>query len=305
MRKAISGYLGICKEEGIVKAMKSFYIYYYTKYKAEKRRKNKDFKVKIHDRIIEVNPNDNGLSTELLVFGSHEPDTTKFVSNYIKNEMICVDIGANIGYYSILYNKKVGKTGKVISIEPSPINFRFLRKNLENQQIKNFICLNVACGDIEGNVEFCLDSRANKCFVIDNNSQIPPNSKIISVPVKTVDNIIANEKLEKVDFIKIDVEGYELNTIQGSLNTIRKFKPTVQIEIHFPKIGLKKTREIFNFFKEENFEIIFYNKEIYNNFKKSKPSEKLNLSELIDYLPEHDPKISFKLILEDKKRKSN
>ena len=303
MKRAILGYFEICKNDGIIKAIESFYLYYYTKYKSEKIRKKQDFTVQTHGCTMEVNPDDDGLSTELLVFGHHEQHTTKFVSEYIKNEMTCIDVGANIGYYSTLYSKNVGKNGKVISLEPSPINFKFLQMNLENQKMDNFVCHNVAAGEKNGSVDFCLDSRANKCFILTGNEQMPPNYELIKVPVETIDKIVLNDKLKKIDFIKIDVEGYEWKTLQGGFESIKKFKPTIQIEIHFPKIGLEETLQIFNFLKNEEYEIIYYNNKFYENFKKiQKPKNKLTVNELLEYLPKHDPKISFKFILENQKK---
>jgi FkbM family methyltransferase len=304
MKRAILGYLQICKNDGILKAIESFYLYYYTKYKSEKIRKKQDFTVNTHGCLMEVNPNDTGLSTELLVFGYHEPDTTKFVSKYIKTGMNCIDVGANIGYYSTLYSKNVGKHGKVISLEPSPINFKFLKSNLENQKMNNFICDNVAAGEKIDSVDFCLDLRANKCFILTGNELMPPDYEIIKVPVKTIDQVVTDEKLKKIDFIKIDVEGYEWKTLEGGFKSIKLFKPTVQIEIHFPKIGLQTTLKIFNFFKDEKYDIIFYNESFYNIFKKYTNSKnELNIQTFLDYLPKHDPKISFKFILENQNKK--
>ena len=306
MKKAIIGYIQICKNQGIKKAIESFYQYYYTKYKVQKIKKKQEFSVVTHGCKMDVNPNDEGLSTELLVFGHHEPDTTKFVSKYIDKDMVCIDVGANIGYYSTLYSKNVGIGGKVISLEPSPINFEFLKKNLEKQEMHNFVCHNLAAGENEDQVEFCVDSRANKCFIITGKEQLPPNYKIIKVPVGTIDNIVTNEKLEKIDFIKIDVEGYEWQVIQGAIKSIKNYKPTIQIEIHFPKIGLNKTLEIFKFFENQGYEIIYYSKKFLKSFQKINGQHtQLNLVKLINYLPNHDPEMSFKFILENKIRKND
>ena len=306
MKKAIIGYIQICKNQGIKKALESFYLYYYTKFKIEKIQKKQEFSVITHGCKMDVNPNDEGLSTELLVFGHHEPHTTSFVSKYIVKDMVCIDVGANIGYYSTLYSKNVEYNGKVISIEPSPINFEFLKKNLEKQKMDNFICYNIAAGEKEGQVKFCLDSRANKCFIITGKEQLPPNYEIINVPIRTIDKIVTDEKLEKIDFIKIDVEGYEWQAIQGAIESIKNFKPTIQIEIHFPKIGLTKTLEIFKFFENQKYEIIYHSNKFLKSFQKiNGQKSQLNLVKLINYLPNHDPEMSFKFILENKSKVTN
>jgi len=105
MEKALFGYWNIFRKHGLKSTLWSFYSYYYTRYKLKKIDKSKELFVKTHGCKIKVNPSDEGISTELLVFGSHEPDTTKFVSEYLRDGMTCIDIGANIGYYSTLYSK--------------------------------------------------------------------------------------------------------------------------------------------------------------------------------------------------------
>ena len=76
-------------------------------------------------------PNDKGISRELLIFKVHEPIHTMLIKKEIKQGMTCLDVGSNIGYYASLESKLVGEEGKVICIEPSPINFRYLQKKFE------------------------------------------------------------------------------------------------------------------------------------------------------------------------------
>lgn len=293
MKTAISGYWNICKEDGIITALQSFYVYYYTKYKIKKKRKENNFTIKTHECVIDVNPNDDGISTELLVFGHHEPKTTKFVSSYLKTGMICLDVGANIGYYSTLYSKKIGEDGKVLSIEPSPINFKYLNLNLEKQNMNNFTTFNCACGDIEGEIEFCLDSRANKCFIPTTNDALPPNHELIKVPIRTIDSIVTETEIKKIDFVKMDVEGYEWQTLQGAINSIKKFKPTIQIEIHFNRIGHEKTIKILKFFEYEKYKIIYVNEELQKQLTKN-----ISINVLIEYFSDKKKHDGFKLILE-------
>ena len=85
-------------------------------------------------RIITVNgyklatmPNDKGISSELVMYGIHEPLTTAIISSEVKDGMTCLDIGSNIGYFAFLENKLAGKKGSVIAIEPSPLIFEILK----------------------------------------------------------------------------------------------------------------------------------------------------------------------------------
>ena len=95
MKNALSGYWKLFRNEGFSKTFSSFYDYYYTKYRLKKIRQSGNNLILTHGCKMEVNPNDEGLSAELLVYGSHEPDTTEFVSTYLKENMVCVDVDTN------------------------------------------------------------------------------------------------------------------------------------------------------------------------------------------------------------------
>lgn len=301
MKQAINGYWKILKNEGFNRALWSFYSYYYTKYKLKKIKKSRgELLVHIHGNTLQVIPDDEGLSTELLVFGSHEPDTTKFVSEYIKKNMVCLDIGANIGYYSTLYSKIVGDGGKVISVEPSPLNFKYLKQNLERQNKTNYLLFNCACGNTEGTVNFQLDIRANKCKVVENEIKIDTASNIIQVPLRRIDDVIKDCSINKLDFLKIDVEGYEWNTLQGARSSIQKFKPSIQIEIHFKRIGVKTTHQILEFLKNEGYEVIYH--DIYadeNSWFKQTKKRKYEINDFFNFEIIKKHKNSFKLILQN------
>jgi len=258
MKNAISGYWKLFKNEGFSKTVSSFYDYYYAKYKLKKIKQSGNNFVLTHDCKMEVNPNDEGLSAELLLHGSHEPDTTEFVSKHLKENMVCVDVGANIGYYSTLYSKIIGRNGKVLAIEPSPVNFEYLKNNLELQNFDNYLVFNCASGEKEGSVRFLMDKRANKCMIVQNENQVSDTANIISVPVRKIDDIIDESKVDQVDFLKFDVEGYEWFAIQGALKTIQIFKPVIQIEIHFNRLGRENTQKILKILKNENYQIIYH-----------------------------------------------
>lgn len=298
MKKALYGYWNIFRKHGFKSTLWSFYSYYYTKYKLKKIKKPEELFVNTHGCQLKVIPNDKGISTELLVFGSHEPDTTKFVSELLKEGMTCIDIGANIGYYSTLYSKIVGLKGKVISIEPSPLNFKYLKENLLIQKLNNFELFNCACGARDSEIKFQLDLRGNKCMIVSDSEKLTdPN--IINVPIRQLDNIIQELKLQKIDFIKIDVEGYEWEVILGSNNLIKKFHPTTQIEIHFKRLGNQTTREILEFFKNEGYEVIYYDTSSgESSFFRTKKTKKLSIDQLLKQSMNEYSKNSFKLILQ-------
>src|SRR3989304_7316362 len=122
------------------------------------------------ERVIEVNgyrlstmPNDPGISSELLFFKTHEPLTTELLKKELKKGMICLDIGANIGYYALLERKIVGSEGRVIAVEPSPLNFSFLRKNISQNRFNDIEAFKFVFASSDMEINFLVDPWSNRC----------------------------------------------------------------------------------------------------------------------------------------------
>jgi len=211
--------------------------------------------LKVNGYKIKVMPNDPGISQELHTFKTHEPLSTQLISKELKPGMTCLDIGSNIGYYVLLENKIVGNSGRVIAIEPSPYNFQCLEENLEFPENSNVEAYNFAAGDIDGKIRFFVNERSNGCQVLYEGRKIPNRpGKVIEVPIKKIDNFVEENNFESIDFVRMDVEGYEYNIFQGMENTIKKFKPIIQIEVHKSHMGKEKTKKFFEFFKKNNYQ---------------------------------------------------
>ena len=133
------------KIDGFVPTIKYFFYKYYFNYKVSHLDLTQENIVKVNGSKMSLLPNDRGISAELMLFKKHEPLHTKLLSRELKSGMVCVDIGSNIGYFALLESKLVGKKGKVISIEPSPPNFKCLEKNVKFQNTSNIEPYNFAC----------------------------------------------------------------------------------------------------------------------------------------------------------------
>ncbi len=181
---------------------------------------------------ISVIPDDPGISSELRIFRTHEPLTTELTKRELKEGNVCLDIGSNIGYYALLESKIIGNKGRVIAIEPSPKNFQYLKQNIELDDITNIHAYNFAVGDHDGEINFVISKVSNLCYVLSDGEPIPDSSKVIKIPLKKIDTFVKEEHLEKIDFIRMDVEGYEVKLFEGMWNTLRQFKPLIQMEFH-------------------------------------------------------------------------
>lgn len=126
-----------------------------------------------------------------------------------KNDII-LDVGAGIGTELEFFSKNVGSNGKVICIEPDPTAFNCLRKLCEVQKIKNSLLINDGVGEKKTTGYLSQEYSASI-----NNRIEKKNNTNIQINIDTLDNIIKKLNLKKISFLKINVEGFEINTLKG------------------------------------------------------------------------------------------
>lgn len=131
------------------------------------------------------------------------------------------DIGGCFGETSFWFSKRVGKTGKVFCFEPVLRNYRVLEENLKANKVENIIPVGMAVGDFTGEVR------------IYGEGGIAAVSEIGSIaPGTTIDEYVSGYAVERVDMIKMDIEGYELNALKGAVETLKRFKPKLAICVY-------------------------------------------------------------------------
>ncbi len=232
-------------------------------------------------------PNDSGISEELRIFKTHEPLTTELIKKILKEGMICVDLGCNLGYYALLESKLVKNTGKIFAFEPSPVTYEHFRKNLELNETSNVESYNIAIGNIDDKIKFLLSKKSNWCRVIDDSTNVS-NSNIIEVPMITLDSFASKHSLKKIDFIRMDIEGYEDKAYDGMTQVIKQFKPSLYMEIHPHFMGLERTKSFFEKLKKDGYEIKYFTQRITDTPWISDPKndvKDITLDELTKILP--------------------
>jgi len=135
-----------------------------------------------------------------------------------------LDIGAGFGETSLWFSKYVSEVGKVFTFEPSGYNFKILEENIRRNEVKNIEPVKAGVGKEEG--EAAILGAGGSAFVSDT------NSSGYRIPIATIDNFVRRKDLQKVDFIKMDIEGMELEALLGAQETIKTYRPRLAICVY-------------------------------------------------------------------------
>lgn len=167
-----------------------------------------------------------------------EPTETAILRNHIKEGMTVIDAGAYIGYYSVLASKLVGNKGKVYSFEPSPESLGVLRKNIELNDCRNVQVIGKVVSDKSGYATFYPNPRnLSGSTTFDGYSSVRDSKDPkIEIPAVTLDDVIGSEK---VDFVKMDIEGGETKALRGMLGIIMN-NPNLEMIIEVSPVGLMR-----------------------------------------------------------------
>jgi FkbM family methyltransferase len=167
-----------------------------------------------------------------LMYGEFEATEMSFVEKFLRAGMTVLDVGAHHGLYTLLLSKKVGRKGRVIAFEPSPRECRRLEKHLRFNRCSNVHLERCAAGSEPGEADlFLVDGFQDWC-----NSLRPPAlpnpTRAVPVRVRRIDDVLAEQKVSKVDFIKLDVEGGELATLEGATRLLYgESRPAILAEV--------------------------------------------------------------------------
>jgi FkbM family methyltransferase len=178
----------------------------------------------LDDVTVFIDPG-NGIENQM-ISGDYQSDVSRVIRYFVKPGDFCVDVGANTGPVTLLLAKVTGPTGKVLSIEPGPPYYRRLLTNLDlNPRFKEIVkTVNMGISDSDGTLLWAVDPEYPW------NAALLNVTKGTSVQVTTLDTCVQQIGWSKLDFMKIDVEGMELEVLKGSQATLERFRPIVLFE---------------------------------------------------------------------------
>src|SRR5215203_634444 len=198
----------------------------------------------------------------------YEKENFQFITDNVKPGDIILDIGGHIGLYAVAFGKMVQPLGKVYSFEPTPQTNKILRKSVELNKLQNTVTVqNEAISKEKGETTFYISD-----LLMDNSNSLVNFSKPrsvhgIKVPLISIDDF-SKTLSRKVDFLKIDVEGAELDAVIGARETMQKDGPLAILALHPTQIKSKgdSLEQIWDVVTGYNYEVLHNGKKIDKDF---------------------------------------
>jgi FkbM family methyltransferase len=179
-------------------------------------------------------PEDIRTAPSVLVnHGEYEPTELAIISQLVRSSRIVLDVGANIGWYSLHLGRLLRESGgKVYSFEPVPQTYAELVHNIALNVFSDSIMpFNMALGEAAKMLQFYIPAFTGSVAASSRKLFPDDENRVVECPVVTLDEFIAMQQIEQVDFIKCDVEGSELFVLQGARETIAAHRPIIMIEL--------------------------------------------------------------------------
>jgi len=219
--------IGILRKEGISGLLKRrreyykaymplrYHLYYYI-YSLLSHKKTTIRNIQENKMLL--NLYDTGLSKQLFFYDYREPNCTELTKKLLKPGMTILEIGANIGYYTMIESKAIGKKGIIHAFEPSSKNFEFLEKNVSLNNYDDRVKLyNSAVSNVSGTTKLFTPKKMNRSNMLSDNG-----GKYESVKSVIIDDFFG--KFFNPNFIRMDVEGFEYYIFDGMINTLKRSK---------------------------------------------------------------------------------
>jgi FkbM family methyltransferase len=168
------------------------------------------------------------IDSTLYFEGVWERRATFTIATLLRPGMTVLDVGANMGYFTLTFAKLVGETGKVVAFEPTAWAVAKLRRNIDLNRFANIEVEKMALSDAPANREITASERAFKASWTFSGDQRPGTERVRFLPL---DTFVRETGLAAVDFVKIDVDGNEYRVILGARETLRTHRPIMLLEI--------------------------------------------------------------------------
>lgn len=236
----------ICKFKGITLQDQQ----YYKRFFKLLRQIKKSWYYNIGNTKVFYDPTLSAIGQRIYFDGAFEETYLKICSQYLKRDSIIFDIGANIGIHSVFFSN-IALDGKIYSFEPSLSTYQLLLKNTFSH--KNIIPINSAVSDQTSITRFFdCDDNALSSLKDTQRSNIQSTYDVLCYKL---DDFLDFFPISKLDFIKIDVEGFEYEVLRGMKNAVMKFKPIIFCEVYGGKNSNKNPEATLKYIEDLNYKV--------------------------------------------------
>jgi len=195
-----------------------------------------------------INPHEGGIVEQSIYRnGVYESGLIDFVQEHLKQGDSFVDIGANVGFISMCASQCVGEEGKVFSFEPVDTTAALLRKSIEVNGIKNTELFGVGLSNASGEAPIFKPDAVNRGAVSLAGTTAKEQLPEQVVTLKRLDEVLSPEQWQKVSLVKIDVEGWELEVLQGATGLIEKTGHTPVFIVEYDGDRKERARALYEY----------------------------------------------------------
>jgi FkbM family methyltransferase len=163
--------------------------------------------------------------------GVWDPSLTNFIESFLHPGDVFIDVGAHVGYFTLLASRRVGPAGTVLSIEPNPFALRQLEQNVEHSHLQNVLIEHTACGESDDVVRLYLHTESNSSMASLFTESVS-GDVAVEVPCTTLDRLCQVRGLQRVKLVKVDVEGAEFFVLRGMKRIMRELRPVIVVELY-------------------------------------------------------------------------
>ena len=148
---------------------------------------------------------------------------------------VFLDVGANVGWYTLHVARMVGPEGLVLAVEPSPDSFAVLKENIKLNHLSNVTALNLAAWDRDADLDLilatiCIADTVKQAWADPAEAWFRKPRGTVRVPARPLDDVLKDQEVTRLDWVKIDVEGAEAEVLRGLRKALMRFHPRILVE---------------------------------------------------------------------------
>jgi FkbM family methyltransferase len=192
------------------------------------------------------------IAREACFTGQYEPQETAILRELLRPGDCFADVGANWGYHTLLAAHLVGRTGRVISLEPDPRLFPVLQRNLARNGLTQVKALNLAAAEVTGELQLAGFDEAQGNFGVSRLAAQAAEGPLFTVAARPLDEVLGEQNAAQIDLLKMDIEGAEGVALQGLVGYLRGGRvKRLLLELHPAQLAERgeKAEEVIQFLR--------------------------------------------------------